>query len=77
MSPAIVTNNNGTVSVIDTATHTVIDTNPATPEIDPITVGSGTHGVAFSPDGSVAYVTNRFNGTVSVISLVPTTPPSV
>ena len=55
----------GTVSVIDTATHTVTDTNPATPEVDPISFGSGTIRVAFSPDGSLAYITAF--GSVAVI----------
>jgi YVTN family beta-propeller protein len=55
------------VSVIDTATHTVVDTNPATPAVDPIVVGGWPQRVAFSPDGSFAYVTNQGSGTVSVI----------
>jgi YVTN family beta-propeller protein/VCBS repeat-containing protein len=67
-SLAYVTNlDSRTVSVIDTATHLVIDADPATPGVDPIAVGSGPYGVAFSPDGSLAYVTNPFSDTVSVI----------
>jgi YVTN family beta-propeller protein len=46
------------VSVIDTTTNTVVAT---------IDVGNSPNGVAFSPDGSTAYVTNRGNDTVSVI----------
>ena len=39
------------MSVIDTATNTVIG--------DPIPVGDGPYGVAVTPDGTRAYVTNR------------------
>ena len=60
----------GTVSVIDTAAYTVIDTNPATPGISPISVGGFVAQVAVSPDGSLGYVTTYSNGTVSVFSLV-------
>ena len=52
----------GTVSVIDTATNTVSAT---------IAVGSGPSGVAITPDGSQAYVTNSDAGTVSVIPMRP------
>jgi len=47
-----------TVSVIDTATGKVSAR---------ITVGHGPYGVAFTPDGTHAYVTNSADGTVSVI----------
>jgi len=54
--------NNGTVSVIDTASNTVTAT---------ITVGANPVGVALNPAGTLAYVTNNSqgssNGTVSVI----------
>ena len=50
----------GTVSVIDTVTATVGAT---------IAVGSGPAGVAITPDGSHAYVTNSDAGTVSVIPI--------
>ncbi|WP_203986125.1 beta-propeller fold lactonase family protein [Sphaerisporangium rufum] len=50
-----------TVSVIDTATNTVIRT---------VAVGDGPWGVAFSPDGTRAYVTNSGSATVSVIETV-------
>jgi YVTN family beta-propeller protein/VCBS repeat-containing protein len=77
-SLAYVTNaNSDTVSVIDTATHTVVDINPATPGVDGIPVGSYPTGVAVSPDGSFAYVTNSYSNTVSVISLGANTPPVV
>ncbi|MBI1929569.1 carboxypeptidase regulatory-like domain-containing protein, partial [Candidatus Poribacteria bacterium] len=47
-----------TVSVIDTATHTVTDTVP---------VGSYPYGVAVHPSGSTVYVANELSNTVSVI----------
>ena len=47
----------GTVSVINTASNTVVDT---------ITVGSGPYGIAITPDGNRAYVAS-YDGTVSVI----------
>ena len=46
------------VSVIDTATHTVVATVP---------VGAGPFGVAVTPDGRFVYVTNNGGTTVSVI----------
>jgi len=56
---AYITNWGGnTVSVIDTATHTVIVIVP---------VGSNPHGVAIHPDGTKVYVTNFGSNTVSVI----------
>jgi YVTN family beta-propeller protein len=51
----------GTVLVIDTATNTVVATVP---------VGSGPLGVAVTPDGKHAYVTNDNSNTVSVIDTV-------
>ena len=61
-------NNNNTVSVIDTTTNKVIDTNPNTPQIDPIKVGAGPEGIAYDPENELIYVTNRNDGTISVIS---------
>ena len=55
----VVNSGEDTVSVIDTATHTVTAT---------IAVGSAPSSIAMSPDGSRAYVTNNSAGTVSVIS---------
>src|SRR5215831_4067975 len=56
---AYITNQSSiTVSVIDTATDTVIATIP---------VGLNPFGVAVSPDGSKVYVTNISSNTVSVI----------
>jgi YVTN family beta-propeller protein len=53
-----------TVSVIDTATNTVVVTIP----------GIGTpRGVAITPDGTRAYVTNLHNNTVSVIDTATNT----
>jgi DNA-binding beta-propeller fold protein YncE len=47
------------VSVINAATNTVTATIPV----------DGALGVAFSPDGTFAYVTNDASDTVSVISI--------
>jgi YVTN family beta-propeller protein len=49
---------NGTVSVINTSTNTVVKTVP---------VGREPEGVAITPNGSYAYVANVGSGTVSVI----------
>src|ERR1700746_2045903 len=54
---AYVTNISGTVSVIETATNTVVATIP---------VGIFPSGVAITPDGTRAYVANIFNS-ISVI----------
>ena len=54
-----------TVSVISTATNTVIGS--------PIPVGNGPFGVAVTPDGSKVYVTNEADNTVSVISTATNT----
>ncbi|MGH6812854.1 MAG: YncE family protein, partial [Methylocella sp.] len=56
---------NGTVSVIDTATNKVVGT--------PITVGILPKGVAVTPDGKHAYVTNGGSNTVSVIATASNT----
>src|SRR5262249_6914367 len=57
---AYITNDFGrTVSVIDTATNTVVGS--------PIPVGLFPFGVAVTPDGSKVYVTNLVSNTVSVI----------
>ena len=54
-----------TVSVINTATNTVLGS--------PITVGSGAFGVAITPDGKYAYVANNHGTTVSVINTATNT----
>ena len=54
----------GRVSVIDTATNTVIRS---------FLLADGPFGVAVSPNGSRAYVTNRISGTVSVIDTATNT----
>jgi YVTN family beta-propeller protein len=57
---AYVTNEaEGTVSVINTATNTVIAT---------VEVGIAPLGIAVTPDGTFAYVTNPLSNTLSVIS---------
>jgi YVTN family beta-propeller protein len=63
---AYITNfNSNNVSVIATATNTVIGS--------PITVGSGPFGVAVTPDGSKVYVANLAGNTVSVIATATNT----
>src|SRR5215831_18790396 len=63
---AYITNSrDNTVSVIDTATNTVVGS--------PILVGSGPQGVAVTPDGSKVYVTNFNDDTVSVIATATNT----
>jgi YVTN family beta-propeller protein len=51
------------ISVIDTATNTVVTTIPV----------SGTAGIALTPDGTQAYVTSPGAGTVSVIDIATNT----
>ena len=63
----------GTVSVIDTVSNTLIDTDPSTPDIDPITVGSEPAGISVTPNGAYAYVNNSGDGTVSVIDTASNT----
>jgi YVTN family beta-propeller protein len=58
-----VTNQEGTVSVIATATDTVAAT---------IRVGNRPYGVAITPDGAKLYVTNQ-EGTISVIATATNT----
>src|SRR5947208_1591959 len=53
-----------TVSVIDTATNTVVAT---------VAVGSGPNAVAVTPDGAFAYVGNTSTDTISVISTATNT----
>ena len=63
---AYVSNNvSNTVTVIDTATNTVVG--------DPIPVGNLPEGVAITPDGQHAYVTNLGSDTVSVIDTATNT----
>lgn len=62
-----------TVSVFDTRTGALVDTNPSSPAVvDPITVGGVPTGMAASPDGNRVYVTNQGDGTLSVIDTNPT-----
>jgi YVTN family beta-propeller protein len=53
-----------TVSVIDTATNTVVAT---------ITVGAGPRGIAITPDGVTVYVTNQEANTVTPIDTATNT----
>jgi YVTN family beta-propeller protein len=55
---------NNVVSVIDIATNAVIATIP---------VGAGPIGIAITPDGTRAYVTNEDSNTVSVIDTATNT----
>ena len=65
-APFLYVANNGdnTVSVIDTATNTVVATIP---------VGAGASGVAVTPDGTKVYVTNSASNNVSVIGTATNT----
>ena len=63
----VANNGDGTVSVIDTATNTVIDTDPTIPGITPIPVGSAPFGIAYDSINERMYVTNNDDSTVSVI----------
>jgi YVTN family beta-propeller protein len=63
---AYITNSgDNTVSVIDTASNTVVGSQ--------IPVNFGPQGVAVTPDGSKVYVTNAGSGTVSVIATATNT----
>ncbi|MCO1602093.1 YncE family protein [Desulfosporosinus nitroreducens] len=57
---------NDTVTVINTATNTILTTIP-------LPAGSGPIGIAITPDGSRAYVTNFANDTVTVINTATNT----
>src|SRR5580704_7404011 len=61
----VVNSGDGTVSVIDTATNTVVGL--------PIPVGREPFGVDVTPDGKHAYVTNRSSNNVSVIDTASNT----
>ncbi len=55
---------NGTVSVINPATNSIINT---------ITVGSAPYNVTFNPSGNLAYVADSNDGSVSVINVATNT----
>jgi YVTN family beta-propeller protein len=55
----VTNNNDGTVTVLDTATNAVLETIP---------VGVGPRHTFFSPDGAEAYVTAEFDNVVVVIN---------
>jgi YVTN family beta-propeller protein len=57
----------GTVYVIQTSDNTVVDTDLTTDEIDPIKVGLGPFGVSMTRKGEYVYVSNSWDGTVSII----------
>ncbi|MDH6678507.1 DNA-binding beta-propeller fold protein YncE [Rhodococcus sp. LBL1] len=59
----------GTFAVAAALTTTVAGPAAADTVADTIPVGAMPHGVAFSPDGARAYVTNHGDGTVSVIAI--------
>jgi YVTN family beta-propeller protein len=70
------------VWVIRTSDNTVIDTDPSTVKIDPITVGNFPFGISLTSDGAYAYVSNYGDGTVSAIrtsdnSVIDTDPSTV
>ena len=55
----------GNIAVIDAATQTLLPSIPS---------GSGSRIMAFTPDGTLAYVTNNISGTISVIAFDNTLP---
>ena len=76
----------GTVSVVDTTTFTLIDTDPSTPVVvDDIPVGNRPFFGAVTPDGTRAYVSHGISSSValidavldSVIDVDPSTPASI
>ena len=63
-----------TVSVIDTTTNRVIDTNPNTPdEIDPIKVRDGQNDISYDPENKMMYVVNFRDHIISVIDTTQNT----
>jgi DNA-binding beta-propeller fold protein YncE len=59
----------GYVTVVDIrgASPTLVDLDPITPELDRMKVGDLPLNISFSQDGSLAYIVNSGNGTISVI----------
>ena len=75
--PEDLEDNANSLSIIDTATNTVLDSDPDEEGVQPLPVGVQPVGVAFIPDSALAivktgapdaYVTNFLDATVSVIS---------
>ncbi len=65
-------NGNGTVSVINTVTNALIDTNPSAAGVNPIALPTGVipTAVVINPAGTRAYVTGS-DGKVYVINIIP------
>ena len=61
-----------TVSVIDTNTNTIIDTDPDTPAIDSIPVGIGPFGIAVDEENDRMYVANFDGGSGNTVSVIDT-----
>lgn len=59
----------GHLWVTDVAGRVVLFSQGAPVQRHVITVGAGAHGIAFSGDGSTAYITNQMANTVSVIDV--------
>lgn len=59
----------GHLWVTDVAGRVVLFSSIAPVQQHVITVGAGAHGIAFSGDGSTAYITNQMANTVSVIDV--------
>ena len=60
--------NSDTVSVIETASDTVLETIPCRPE-GRLPFGSGCNALALSPDGGTLYVANGTNNCIAVVRL--------
>jgi len=62
--------NSDSVSVIDTARKSVIETIPCKPD-SRLPFGSGANAIAYSPDGGTLYVANGTNNCIAVIQFSP------
>ena len=65
--------NSDTVSMIDTATDTVLRTISVRPGVK-APIGSSPNALAVSPDGKTLYVANAANNAVAVVDLTPSEP---
>ncbi|MCZ8378394.1 hypothetical protein O6P37_05920 [Mycobacterium sp. CPCC 205372] len=78
----VISTGDGTVKVIDTATNSLIDLDPTTPDVQGIVYNPSPSGslqdqdasfIGISPDGNQLYVTNNKGNTVTAFSFVTVT----